>query len=335
MSIQNKERILAKFGGTGEVAAICGVTAGAVSQWDIIPARHQMTLLQEARARGINLTSDVFLGGACGERKPSKKETPEPRSGREMTGAEMIIQAMLDNDTDVVFGYPGGAVLPVYDALFKQNKLRHILVRHEQGAGHAAEGYARATGKCGVLMVTSGPGATNTVTALCDALMDSIPLVCVTGQVPTHLIGTDAFQEADVVGITRSATKHNYLVKNVNDLGRIMHEAFHVAMSGRPGPVLVDVPKDILNATGIYRESQATIILCGRRRGEFWRGCVRKFEKACHCYRLSGDDNADGAGCVSGYGQTVFGDAGDARLAGSEHVYGGMRCDDKSRCAIR
>ncbi len=172
---------------------------------------------------------------------------------RELTGAEIVIQSMLDNGTEVVFGYPGGAVLPVYDALFKQNKLRHILVRHEQGAGHAAEGYARSTGKCGVLMVTSGPGATNTVTALCDALMDSIPLVCVTGQVPTHLIGSDAFQEADVVGITRSATKHNYLVKNVNDLGRIMHEAFHVATTGRPGPVLVDIPKDILNATGLYK----------------------------------------------------------------------------------
>jgi len=172
---------------------------------------------------------------------------------RELTGAEIVIQAMLDNGTDVVFGYPGGAVLPVYDALFKQNKLRHILVRHEQGAGHAAEGYARSTGKVGVLMVTSGPGATNTVTALADALMDSIPLVCITGQVPTHLIGSDAFQEADVVGITRSATKHNYLVKNVNDLGRILNEAFHVAQTGRPGPVLVDIPKDVLNATGLYK----------------------------------------------------------------------------------
>lgn len=171
---------------------------------------------------------------------------------RELTGAEMVIQSMLDNDSEVVFGYPGGAVLPVYDALFKQNKLRHILVRHEQGAGHAAEGYARSTGKVGVVMVTSGPGATNMVTALTDALMDSIPLVCITGQVPTHLIGTDAFQEADIVGITRSATKHNYLVKRVEDLGRILHEAFHVATSGRPGPVLVDIPKDVLNATGPY-----------------------------------------------------------------------------------
>ena len=250
-----KEKIIAKFGGNNAVADICNVTPGAVSQWDIIPARHQMTLLQEARARGISLTSDSFLGGDKAERAPKKKREAETdaEDARELTGAEIIIQAMLDNGTEVVFGYPGGAVLPVYDALFKQNRLRHILVRHEQGAGHAAEGYARATGKVGVLMVTSGPGATNTVTALTDALMDSIPLVCVTGQVPTHLIGTDAFQEADVVGITRSATKHNYLVKNVNDLGRIMHEAFHVATSGRPGPVLVDVPKDILNAVGSYK----------------------------------------------------------------------------------
>jgi len=176
----------------------------------------------------------------------------------QMTGAEMVIKAMLDNGTDVVFGYPGGAVLPIYDALFKQNRLRHILVRHEQGAGHAAEGYARSTGKVGAMLVTSGPGATNTVTALTDALMDSIPLVCVSGQVPSHLIGTDAFQEADVTGITRPCTKHNYLVKDVNDVGRIVNEAFHVAATGRPGPVLVDIPKDILNATGTYR-GKATV----------------------------------------------------------------------------
>jgi acetolactate synthase-1/2/3 large subunit len=171
----------------------------------------------------------------------------------QMTGAEMVIKAMLDNGTDVVFGYPGGAVLPIYDALFKQNRLRHILVRHEQGAGHAAEGYARSTGKVGAVLVTSGPGATNTVTALMDALMDSIPLVCITGQVPSHLIGSDAFQEADVTGITRSCTKHNYLIKDINDVGRIVNEAFHVASTGRPGPVLVDIPKDILNATGTYK----------------------------------------------------------------------------------
>ena len=252
--METKEKIIAKFGGTNAVAEICGVTPGAVSQWALIPAKHQATLLREAKSRRVRLGAEDFL---VAERRTTPRETRKAEAtreagARELTGAEMVIQSMIDNDTEVVFGYPGGAVLPVYDALFKQNKLRHILVRHEQGAGHAAEGYARATGKCGVLMVTSGPGATNTVTALCDALMDSIPLVCVTGQVPTHLIGTDAFQEADTVGITRSATKHNYLVKDVNDLGRIMHEAFHVAMSGRPGPVLVDIPKDILNATGMY-----------------------------------------------------------------------------------
>ena len=246
-----KERIIAKFGGTNSVAELCGVTPGAVSQWDLIPAKHQITLLNEAKSRHIRLTAEEFMATPAPARAPRNKPEKEPAI-REMTGAEIVIQSMLDNGTDVVFGYPGGAVLPVYDALFKQNKLRHILVRHEQGAGHAAEGYARSTGKVGVLMVTSGPGATNTVTALTDALMDSIPLVCVTGQVPTHLIGSDAFQEADTVGITRSATKHNYLVKDVNDLGRIMHEAFHVARTGRPGPVLVDIPKDVLNATGKY-----------------------------------------------------------------------------------
>ncbi len=189
--------------------------------------------------------------------KQTKKAEKPTLATEAMTGAEMVIRALTDNETDVVFGYPGGAVLPIYDALFKQNKLRHILVRHEQGAGHAAEGYARSTGKVGVLLVTSGPGATNTVTALTDALLDSIPLVCITGQVPTHLIGTDAFQEADVTGITRSCTKHNYLVKDVNDIPRILHEAFHVARSGRPGPVLVDIPKDLQNATGRYVERKA------------------------------------------------------------------------------
>lgn len=170
----------------------------------------------------------------------------------ELTGAEIIIRGLLDQGVEVAFGYPGGAILPVYDALFKQNKLRHILVRHEQGAGHAAEGYARSTGKVGVVLVTSGPGATNMVTALMDAFMDSIPMVCISGQVPSHLIGTDAFQEADITGITRPCTKHNYLVRDVNDLPRIIHEAFEVARSGRPGPVLIDVPKDIMNATGLY-----------------------------------------------------------------------------------
>jgi acetolactate synthase-1/2/3 large subunit len=171
---------------------------------------------------------------------------------REMTGAEMVIQALADQNVEHVFGYPGGAVLPIYDAIFSQNQVRHILVRHEQGAVHAAEGYARSTGKVGCVLVTSGPGATNSVTGLTDALCDSIPIVCITGQVPTHLIGNDAFQECDTVGITRPCTKYNYLVKRIEDLPRALHEAFHIASSGRPGPVVVDVPKDIQFARGIY-----------------------------------------------------------------------------------
>src|SRR5690349_21107875 len=170
----------------------------------------------------------------------------------EMTGAEMVIQALADQAVEHIFGYPGGAVLPIYDALFHQEKVRHILVRHEQGAVHAAEGYARSTGKVGCVLVTSGPGATNAVTGLTDALMDSIPLVCITGQVPTHLIGNDAFQECDTVGITRPCTKHNYLVKSIEDLPRVLHEAFYVAKSGRPGPVVIDIPKDIQFAKGDY-----------------------------------------------------------------------------------
>jgi acetolactate synthase I/II/III large subunit len=170
----------------------------------------------------------------------------------EMTGAEMVIAALVDQGVEHLFGYPGGAVLPIYDALFQQEKVRHILVRHEQGAVHAAEGYARSSGKVGCVLVTSGPGATNAVTGLTDALMDSVPLVCVTGQVPTHLIGNDAFQECDTVGITRPCTKHNYLVKNIADLPRVLHEAFHIARSGRPGPVVVDIPKDIQFAKGSY-----------------------------------------------------------------------------------
>jgi acetolactate synthase-1/2/3 large subunit len=169
-----------------------------------------------------------------------------------MRGAEIVLRALKDQGVDTIFGYPGGAVLPIYDALFQQNAIRHILVRHEQGAVHAAEGYARSTGKVGVVLVTSGPGATNAVTGLVDALMDSVPVVCLTGQVPTHLIGNDAFQEADTTGITRPATKHNYLVKNGDELGRVIHQAFYVARSGRPGPVVVDLPKDILINTGVY-----------------------------------------------------------------------------------
>jgi acetolactate synthase I/II/III large subunit len=169
-----------------------------------------------------------------------------------MTGAEMVIRALQDQGVEHLFGYPGGAVLPIYDALFHQEKVKHILVRHEQGAVHAAEGYARSSGKVGVVLVTSGPGATNAVTGLTDALMDSIPVVCITGQVPTHLIGSDAFQECDTVGITRHCTKHNYLVKSIEDLPRVLHEAFYVASNGRPGPVVVDLPKDIQFKSGLY-----------------------------------------------------------------------------------
>ncbi|WP_334175173.1 acetolactate synthase 3 large subunit [Pseudoxanthobacter sp.] len=175
---------------------------------------------------------------------------------REMTGAEMVIQALIDHGVDTLFGYPGGAILPIYDAIYQQDRINHVLVRHEQGAGHAAEGYARSTGKVGVMLVTSGPGATNAVTPLADALMDSIPLVCITGQVATHLIGSDAFQECDTVGVTRPCTKHNWLVRRIEDLPRILHEAFYVATHGRPGPVVVDIPKDVQFARGHYTGPQ-------------------------------------------------------------------------------
>jgi acetolactate synthase I/II/III large subunit len=224
-----------------------------------------------------------------------------------MVGAEMVIRALVDQGVDVIFGYPGGAVLPIYDALFKQNHVRHILVRHEQAAVHAAEGYARSSGKVGVVLVTSGPGATNAVTGLTDALMDSVPVVCLTGQVPTHLIGNDAFQEADTTGITRPCTKHNYLVKDVNDLARVMHEAFHVARTGRPGPVVVDLPKDVLFATGTYqapavvqhktyrpqtnpdpaRLEEALALIMAAKRPLFYAGggIINSGERACALFR--------------------------------------------------
>ena len=173
-------------------------------------------------------------------------------STNRMTGADILLKALVDQGVDTIFGYPGGAVLPIYDALFQENQLKHILVRQEGGAAHAAEGYARSTGKCGVVLVTSGPGATNAVTGLTDALMDSIPMVCITGQVGTPLIGNDAFQECDTTGITRPCTKHNYLVRDVNDLARVVHEAFIVATTGRPGPVVIDIPKDVQINMGEY-----------------------------------------------------------------------------------
>ena len=170
----------------------------------------------------------------------------------QMTGAQIVLRALVDQGVTDVFGYPGGAILPVYDELHQQNRVRHVLVRQEGGAVHGAEGYARSTGKVGVVVVTSGPGATNAVTGLTDALMDSVPIVCFCGQVPTHLIGNDAFQECDTTGITRPCTKHNYLVKSTDDLARTIHEAFHVAQSGRPGPVVIDLPKDVSMGTGAY-----------------------------------------------------------------------------------
>jgi acetolactate synthase I/II/III large subunit len=209
-----------------------------------------------------------------------------------LPGAEIVVKALIDQGVEVIFGYPGGAVLPIYDALFKQNNIRHILVRQEGGAVHAAEGYARSTGRPGVVLVTSGPGATNAVTGLTDALMDSIPVVCLTGQVATHMIGNDAFQEADTVGITRPCTKHNYLVKDPNDLGRVVHEAFYVATHGRPGPVVVDLPKDVCINKGRYeppstnghksyrprmdgdgaRIDEAVRLIAGARRPVFYSG---------------------------------------------------------------
>src|SRR6187397_1323122 len=179
--------------------------------------------------------------------------TDQSHDPNQMTGAAMIVRALIDHGVQHLFGYPGGAVLPIYDEIFQQSDVKHILVRHEQGATHAAEGYARSTGKPGVVLVTSGPGATNAVTGIVDALMDSIPMVVITGQVATHLIGTDAFQECDTIGITRPCTKHNYLVKDVADLPRIIHEAFHIATSGRPGPVVIDIPKDVQFGKAVYQ----------------------------------------------------------------------------------
>ena len=184
---------------------------------------------------------------------PASSTTIAPRADTQpLTGSHVVVEALREQGVELIFGYPGGAVLPLYDAIVQQDAVRHILVRHEQAAVHAAEGYARSTGRVGVVLVTSGPGATNTVTGLTDALMDSVPIVCLTGQVPTHMIGNDAFQEADTVGITRPCTKHNYLVKDPKDLARVLHEAFHVAQSGRPGPVVVDLPKDILMGKAPY-----------------------------------------------------------------------------------
>lgn len=203
----------------------------------------------------------------------------------QMTGAEIVLQALKDNGVEHIFGYPGGAVLPIYDEIHQQEDIQHILVRHEQGAGHMAEGYARSTGKVGVMLVTSGPGATNAVTPLQDALMDSIPLVCISGQVPTSLIGSDAFQECDTIGITRPCTKHNWLVRDVNDLARIIHEAFRIAQSGRPGPVVVDIPKDVQFATGTYTPPSA--VPAQKSYQPKTQGDLKKIEEAVELMRTA------------------------------------------------
>ncbi|OOG73502.1 Acetolactate synthase isozyme 3 large subunit [Ensifer sp. M14] len=203
----------------------------------------------------------------------------------QMTGAEIVLQALKDNGVEHIFGYPGGAVLPIYDEIHQQEDIQHILVRHEQGAGHMAEGYARSTGKVGVMLVTSGPGATNAVTPLQDALMDSIPLVCISGQVPTSLIGSDAFQECDTIGITRPCTKHNWLVRDVNDLARVIHEAFRIAQTGRPGPVVVDIPKDVQFATGTYTPPSA--VPAQKSYQPKTQGDLKKIEEAVELMRTA------------------------------------------------
>ncbi len=286
------------------------------------------------------------------------------KHGMEMTGAEMVVQALADQGVEHVFGYPGGAVLPIYDEIIQQDRFQHILVRHEQGAGHAAEGYARSTGKPGVVLVTSGPGATNMVTALTDALMDSIPVVCLTGQVPTHLIGNDAFQECDTVGITRPCTKHNWLVKDVNDLSRVLHEAFYVASHGRPGPVVVDIPKDVQFATGTYTgpsavehktyrprtkgdpnairaavemiaHGQAAGLLYRRRRDQFRSAGDRTAPRTRPPHRLSDHLDTDGARGLSGLRSAVAGDARHARHLRGEPCHARLRPDDRHRRPLR
>ncbi len=274
------------------------------------------------------------------------KETSNLTAARdgaiELSGAEMVIRALKDQGVKHIFGYPGGAVLPIYDALFQAEGITHVLCRHEQGAVHAAEGYARSTGKPGVVLVTSGPGATNAVTGLMDALMDSIPLVVITGQVATHLIGNDAFQEADTVGITRPCTKHNWLVKDVNELARTMHEAFQIATTGRPGPVVVDIPKDVQFRKGPYVGPaavrhrtykpktdpdlgaivKAIEMMAVAKKPLFYTGggivnagpaasaMLRELVKP---HGLSGHLDADGAGLFSGVGTAMARHAGHAR----------------------
>ncbi len=281
-----------------------------------------------------------------------------------LTGAEIIVRALADLGVEVVFGYPGGAVLPIYDAIFRQNRVRHILVRHEQAAVHMAEGYARSTGRIGVVLVTSGPGATNTVTGLTDALMDSVPVLCLTGQVPTHLIGNDAFQEADTVGITRSCTKHNYLIKDIRQLVPVLTEAYTVAAKGRPGPVVVDLPKDVQNAeltyvapacnaveryrpkekpaappgTGGARSpppGQTADHLRRGRRGELRAGRMPLAHAARSRNRVPGHHDADGPRRRAGQRAELPRHARDARDVRSQHGDARLRRDAERGRALR
>ena len=276
----------------------------------------------------------------------------------------MVVQALKDQGVDVVFGYPGGAVLPIYDEVFLQNDIRHILVRHEQGAVHAAEGYARSTGKPGVVLVTSGPGATNAVTGLTDALMDSIPIVVLTGQVPTFMIGSDAFQEADTVGITRPCTKNNWLVKDTARLSETIHEAFYVATSGRPGPVLVDIPKDVQFASAEYTGpakapklhyqpqvkgdmEQITRLVEAMEKAErpvFYTGGGgdqlghRRQPAVARTGRGHGHPDhfdPDGAWRLSGQWRALAGHAGDARALRGQYGDARLRSYDQCRRALR
>jgi acetolactate synthase-1/2/3 large subunit len=269
-----------------------------------------------------------------------------PSADLPMSGAQILLRALKEQGVEVIFGYPGGAVLPIYDAIFQQNAIRHILVRHEQAAVHAAEGYARSTGRVGVVLVTSGPGATNAVTGLVDALMDSIPVVCLTGQVPTHLIGNDAFQEADTVGITRPATKHNYLVKKSDDLARVVHEAFYVARSGRPGPVVIDLPKDILINPAPYVPASKEAHRSYRPRTE---PDPAQIDKAVALIRaakrpvlyVGGGDRhslhqyADGSGHPARQRPAFHRHAGDARDLRGQHGYARLRRDAEHRRPLR
>src|SRR5678815_846121 len=274
-------------------ATVGGLTTGSARTRSLAPGPQRAFFIARTRARPMTAHQTIAQDQA-------QQDT--------ISGAEMVVRALLDQGVEVLFGYPGGAVLPIYDALFAEPRLKHVLVRHEQGATHAAEGYARSTGKPGVVLVTSGPGATNAVTGIVDALMDSIPLIVITGQVATHLIGTDAFQECDTIGITRPCTKHNYLVKDVADLPRIIHEAFHIATSGRPGPVVIDIPKDV----------------------QFGRAAYQGKDEVTFSHL-----DPDGPGRLPRVREAVAGDGRHARVLRSQQRHARLRRDGRGRRPLR